>query len=61
MIIPWDTPRGWVHDLNELLDLSADRCHILCVSARTLYLLANIAALDIGFAKRYATLKTDHG
>jgi len=59
--IPWDQPRGFVHDITELATLSGSRCHILCVSERTLYLLANFAALDVGFIKRFSVRRTDHG
>lgn len=61
MQIAYDQPRGTLHDLAALGALCADRCHILCVSERTLYLLANLASLDVAFRSRYAVELTEHG
>ena len=44
---------GSVHDLERVLGLSADDCHVLLVSSRTLYLLANFATSDVRFVGRY--------
>jgi hypothetical protein len=60
-LTPWERPRGAIHDLARLEELSADRCRILCVSDRTLYLLHNFSALDIAFASRYSVDKTSDG
>lgn len=54
MIIPYDRPRGAIHDLAHLEELSDARCRILCVSDRTLYILHNLAALDVTFKSRFA-------
>jgi len=53
-LIPYDQPRGAVHDLARLAALSSDRCYILCISERSLYVLHNLATLDLAFASRYA-------
>lgn len=52
-MIPYDRPRGATHSLEHLRALSVDRCNILLVSDRTLYLLHNYAALDCSFSARY--------
>jgi hypothetical protein len=61
LIIPWEQPRGAVHSLARLAELSSQPCNILCVSDRTLYILANYAALDITFRSRFSADETDHG
>lgn len=53
-MISYEQPRGAVHDLEHLESLSSDRCNILFVSDRVLYLLHNFAALDCTFPARYA-------
>jgi hypothetical protein len=53
-LIPYDRPRGSIHDLAYLATLCANPCHLICVSDRTLYLLYNLADLDCAFASRYA-------
>jgi hypothetical protein len=52
--IPYDRPRGAIHDLAYLATLPTNPCRILCISERSLYLLLNLADLDIAFASRYA-------
>src|SRR3990172_2748068 len=52
--IPYSRPRGAIHDLAHLETLSACRQRLLCVSDRTLYLLGNLAGIDIEFQARYA-------
>lgn len=54
MLIPYTRPRGAVHDLQHLLALSEDRCILMCLSERDLYVLQNWLALDIEFESRYA-------
>lgn len=46
--------KGSVHDVARLSALSGDDCHVLLVSSRTLYLLANFAMLEVDFLGRYA-------
>lgn len=53
-MIPYQSPRGSIHDLEHLATLGADRNLLLCVSERTLYVLLNLTALDVTFRKRYA-------
>lgn len=53
-LIPWTRPRGAVHDLQHLFSLSDDRCIILCLTERELYVLQNWMALDVEFEIRYA-------
>ena len=60
-LIPYSQPRGTIHSVTSLLGLGADRCNILFVSDRTLYLLHNFAALDVTFLARYATEETEYG
>jgi len=60
-IVPYEIPRGSMHDIRVLEGLNDSRCHILCVSDRTLYLLHNYAALDSTFRRRYYVSKTDSG
>ena len=60
-LVPYDRPRGTIHDLAHILDLAACRVHLLCVSDRTLYILHNLAALDVKFASRYAVDLLEHG
>jgi len=52
--IPYEQPRGSIHNLQVIDELGAARCRILCVSDRTLYLLHNYASLDIDFTARFA-------
>jgi hypothetical protein len=61
MKVPWDRPRGAIHSLARLEELSNARCHILCVSERTLYLLHNFASQDVRFRTRYSVEETDFG
>jgi hypothetical protein len=60
-LTPYERPRGAIHDLSTIADLGADRCRILCVSDRTLYLLHNFAADDVTWFGRYAEERLDHG
>ena len=53
--------KGSVHDVARLSALSGDDCHVLFVSSRTLYLLANYATLDVDFLGRYAKGFLDGG
>lgn len=46
--------KGSIHDVTRLSALSGDDCHVLFVSSRTLYLLANFATQDVDFLSRYA-------
>jgi len=61
MLIPWDRPRGAVHDVEYLASLSIDRNYLVCLSERSFYLLLNLAASDAGFLARYAVEKLDDG
>lgn len=53
-LVPYSRPRGALHDLGHIITLSVCRDRILCVSERTLYILQNLAALDVEFAARYS-------
>ena len=53
--VPYERPRGSIHSLETLSGLSSDRCRILCVSDRTLYILLNYAASDIDYQARFAS------
>ena len=44
---------GAYHDVARLQSLAADDCHVLFVSSRTLYLLANFADKEVNFVGRY--------
>lgn len=46
--------KGSVHDVARLAALSGDDCHVLFVSSRTLYLLANYATGEVDYLARYA-------
>lgn len=46
---------GSVHDIEALRALQSSDCNALFVSSRTLYLLANLAQLDINFKSRFAS------
>lgn len=46
--------KGSVHDVVKLAALSGDDCHILFVSSRTLYILANYAMGEVDYLGRYA-------
>jgi len=59
--IPWDRPRGAVHDVEYLATLSTDRDYLVCLSERSFYLLLNLAGSDAGFLARYAVEKLDDG
>jgi hypothetical protein len=59
--IPYDRPRGAIHDLGHLVDLSDARNRLLCVSERSLYIIQNWADMDVGFAARYAIALLDQG
>jgi len=61
MLIPWDRPRGAVHDVEYLNSLSVDRNYLVCLSERSFYLLLNLANSDAGFLSRYAVEKLDDG
>lgn len=54
-MLPYERPRGTIHDLAALATLNENPCRLLCVSDRTLYVLQNLAALDVTFPVRYAT------
>lgn len=53
-MIEYSRPRGSIHDLVHISNLSSDRTNVLCVSDRTLYILQNYAEIDVNFAARYA-------
>ncbi len=48
-------------DVTHLQSLADDDCHVLFVSSRTLYLLANYATSEVNFLGRYAESFTDDG
>lgn len=52
---------GAVHDVARLTALSGDDCHVLFVSSRTLYLLANFADKEVNFTGRYVKEYLDGG
>jgi hypothetical protein len=54
MVVPYEQPRGSIHNLAVLESLSSARCNLLLCSDRTMYLLHNLATLDVTFASRYA-------
>lgn len=60
-MIPFDRPRGTIHDLQKALDYGDGGCHILALSDATLYVLQNLAALDITFKARWAESIHQHG
>lgn len=60
MLVGYDRARGAIHSLSHLESLSDQRCRILCVSDRTLYLLHNYAAADVSFQARYAEEKLEN-
>lgn len=53
-MIPFDRPRGTIHDLQKALGYGSGGCHALVLSDATLYVLQNLAALDITFMARWA-------
>jgi len=60
-LTPYTVPRGSIHDLEHIATLSDEACILLCVSERTLYILQNLAVLDVTFSARYATELLDGG
>lgn len=53
--------KGSVHDVVRLAALSGDDCHVLFVSSRTLYLMANFAMGEVDYLGRYAKEIYDGG
>jgi hypothetical protein len=53
--------KGSIQDVTKLTGLSSDAGHILCVSERTLYLLANYAQNEVAYLGRYAKSFADGG
>lgn len=47
---------GFVHSVSKIRDLSADPCNVRALSDRSLYILQNLAELDVTFSTRYATV-----
>lgn len=61
-IIPWDRPRGSVHNVARALSLVDDgSCNVLLVSDATLYVLQNYMALDVEFKSRWVDQVFDNG
>lgn len=52
---------GSIQDVTKLTGLPDDDCHILFVSSRTLYLLANYAQNEVSYLGRYAKSFEDGG
>jgi hypothetical protein len=57
----YSSPRGSIHDVAIMTTLGTDPSRVLIVSETTLYMLQNLAALDIGFMSRYAKQRLDEG
>lgn len=47
---------GFVHDIDHISGLSADKCNMLFLSDRSLYVLQNLAGYDVGFYSRYGVI-----
>jgi hypothetical protein len=47
---------GFVHDVEKLGDLSVEPVHIRVLSDRSLYILQNLAELDVAFLSRYGQI-----
>lgn len=60
-LIPWDRPRGAVHDAQYLESLSDSRDILCCLSERSFYLLLNLANQDAGFLGRYSVERLENG
>lgn len=52
--LPYRRARGAIHDYQTMASLGQDAIFLACLSARSLYILENLAALDITFLSRYA-------
>lgn len=50
---PVNRVAGFIHDVDRLSVLSTAPCNVLVVSDRTLYVLQNLAGLDVAFRTRY--------
>jgi hypothetical protein len=60
-LIPWRVPRGALHDLARVDELSETPVNVLLLSDRSLYLLHNLADVDIGMRSRYIAESTGAG
>jgi len=61
VVIPYERPRGSLHDLEHLDGLSGDRNRLLCVSDRVLYLIHNFASLDVEMRARFVEERLENG
>jgi len=61
VLIPYDRPRGTIHDLRHIEGLESEPCHLICLSERSLYILQNLVAMDALFEARYATSLQEGG
>jgi hypothetical protein len=61
LLVPYKRPRGAIHDLAHWLELSEGAFTVLVLSERTLYLLQNLADLDLTFSSRYASSRGEDG
>jgi hypothetical protein len=52
---------GAIWDVTKLSGLSESECHVLFVSARTLYILANLAENEVNWYSRYYSAVFDGG
>lgn len=53
-LVRWTSPKGAIHSLATLQEISEQRRVLMCVSDRTFHVLLNLAALDATFRARYA-------
>jgi hypothetical protein len=59
--IPWERPRGALHDLAHYLDIDEGARSVLLLSDRTLYLVQNWAALDLAMRARWIAEGNEFG
>jgi hypothetical protein len=60
-IVKSERIKGATYDYSHMLTLAEDDCHILAVSSRTLYMLANQAQFEANFTARYILEYLDGG
>jgi hypothetical protein len=60
-LVAWDAPKGAIHSLGHMQGLSGEREALLCISARSMYVLQNLVALDATFRARYSVVELDGG
>lgn len=60
-IVPWSRPRGALHSLARWSEIEESAQTVLVLSDRTLYLLQNLAAVDIAMSARYIASEQELG